>query len=649
MIIDKLTLYNFGIYAHKNTYEFTNKNSIVLIGGLNGRGKTTFLEAVLLALYGPKSFAFEESRLSTYGKYLQSYVNLRDGSKKSYVELTFSLNDPKEKYTIKRSWDAKSARTKEKIEVYLNGIYDSFLTENWGMFIENELPSALSKFFFFDGEKISALIEENVSEEMKKSIMALLGILNIESLDKDLSSLIRQVSRKSENANVQEAEDLKRNIEEKKLILSDLENGIQEKKSNIESLEKILEEQDTLYKNAGGKIQQEREYLNEEKGRLLSQRDNIEESLHNLASSALPLLMVKDLLEKIQQQDKEEYREKERKTVASFIKNMKNNSQEEYQDALETVLRQVLSHHNDNHEFIYDLSEEARYRLKNLLNYQFKEKKEELTNLKKETQNLNHKLQEVEQYLSVEVNTEDISSYQEKSKMIALELGEQKKEYEHLIDKKNQLESEIAKEESQHAKMVESLLSTLEKSDDNARIIRYSYLAKNILQKFKTRLQKMKLEELSYTVTQCYKVLANKTNLIERIVVDAETLELSYYSSENEYISPLSLSAGEKQLMIISLLWALAICSKNKLPVIIDTPLSRLDSDHRIALIERYFPNASDQTIILSTDTEIDEYYFNRIKNNVGDMFTLLYEEDSKATHIVPGYFGWEKNDSKTD
>ena len=58
--------------------------------------------------------------------------------------------------------------------------------------------------------------------------------------------------------------------------------------------------------------------------------------------------------------------------------------------------------------------------------------------------------------------------------------------------------------------------------------------------------------------------------------------------------------------MVISLLWALAICSKRKLPVIIDTPLSRLDSNHRTTLVQTYFPNASEQTIILSTDTEID-------------------------------------------
>ena len=90
--------------------------------------------------------------------------------------------------------------------------------------------------------------------------------------------------------------------------------------------------------------------------------------------------------------------------------------------------------------------------------------------------------------------------------------------------------------------------------------------------------------------------------------------------------------------MVISILWALAICSKKKLPVIIDTPLSRLDSLHRAALIKTYFPNAGEQTIILSTDSEIDSKYYQLMKDDIGDEFTLIYDERTKSTSIERGY-----------
>ena len=91
--------------------------------------------------------------------------------------------------------------------------------------------------------------------------------------------------------------------------------------------------------------------------------------------------------------------------------------------------------------------------------------------------------------------------------------------------------------------------------------------------------------------------------------------------------------------MVISLLWSLALCSKKKLPVIIDTPLSRLDSAHRVSLIETYFPQAGEQTIILSTDSEIDRNYYDIMKENIGDEYTLLYDDETKATTVIEGYF----------
>ena len=75
MIITKLIFNNFGVYAGNNIFEFESSKHVVLIGGMNGRGKTTFLEGVLLALYGANSFAYNESNYSSYGQYLKAFVN----------------------------------------------------------------------------------------------------------------------------------------------------------------------------------------------------------------------------------------------------------------------------------------------------------------------------------------------------------------------------------------------------------------------------------------------------------------------------------------------------------------------------------------------------------------------------------------------
>ena len=100
-----------------------------------------------------------------------------------------------------------------------------------------------------------------------------------------------------------------------------------------------------------------------------------------------------------------------------------------------------------------------------------------------------------------------------------------------------------------------------------------------------------------------------------------------------------TLSAGERTIYAVAMLWALAKTSGRVLPVIIDTPLGRLDSEHRFHLVERYFPFASHQVIILSTDTEVDEDYFRTLTAWTSHTFHLIFDQSEEATRVEDGYF----------
>jgi DNA sulfur modification protein DndD len=104
------------------------------------------------------------------------------------------------------------------------------------------------------------------------------------------------------------------------------------------------------------------------------------------------------------------------------------------------------------------------------------------------------------------------------------------------------------------------------------------------------------------------------------------------------------LSAGEKQIYAISMLWALGKTSGRPLPIIIDTPLARLDSDHRRLLVENYFPLASHQVIILSTDTEVDQGYFEELRPAVARAYHLDFDQTENSTTVKQGYF-WRERD----
>lgn len=240
--------------------------------------------------------------------------------------------------------------------------------------------------------------------------------------------------------------------------------------------------------------------------------------------------------------------------------------------------------------------------------------------------------------MSLDINDKELQEIYKKIKKAEQALIDDQVKMSELEQERSVANSRVMSATSEFSKYVESYLSTVELRDSSDRTIKYSNMALGIIEKYQVELQKRKTGVLAETVTECYKKLANKKNLIDKVEMDSDSLNMKYVSEDGNEIQKDSLSAGEQQLMVIATLWALAICSKKKLPVIIDTPLSRLDSMHRTSLIQTYFPNAGEQTIILSTDTEIDSRYYELMKDNVGDEFTLRYDELTKSTSIEIGY-----------
>ena len=77
--------------------------------------------------------------------------------------------------------------------------------------------------------------------------------------------------------------------------------------------------------------------------------------------------------------------------------------------------------------------------------------------------------------------------------------------------------------------------------------------------------------------------------------------------------------------------------------MIIDTPLGRLDSEHRGRMIEHYFPNASHQVIVLSTDTELDKQNFEKLSPHVSHAYHLVYNELADAPRWMSVTSGEQK------
>ena len=646
MIINRLTMYNFGVYAGTNTFEFTHKKPIVLIGGMNGRGKTTFLEAILLSLYGANSAAYKESKYNSYNQYLRSYVNRSHWSQSSYVELEFVLNEStNDTYVVRREWDALSKITKEKICVQQNGIYSEFLTKNWAMFVESILPSALSSFYFFDGEKIAELAVAKTDVQMKESIRSMLGITILEVLKKDLGRTIRRINKKGKsNEPSSKLDGLREERDQAISKLEQIDESVRLVAEKVETIQDELEELHKRYELQGGAVLEQRQKLIQKRAAIQTEITQNAESLIGMAATELPMVLVRDLISQIKLQAEDEHNDFIMQQALEQMDAYLSDFAGEHPDStgasrafVDFVRKQIEK--NATHQ-IYEMSDHALFQINELVESTLQESIDHTKTVFSNKIALKRQLDEVDSYLTLDINENELAAIYDQIKTNEAKLIEAQVELNQLQQERSSVNAVVIAKTAEYNRDVETYLQKIELQEDSDRLLKYSNMGLRMVDAYALELQKRKTGTLGKTITECYKKLANKKNLIQEIVMDAETLDLQYLDEKGDTVSKESLSAGEKQLMVIAILWALALCSKKKLPVIIDTPLSRLDSQHRASIISTYFPNASDQTIILSTDTEIDHNYYDMMKESVGDEFTLIYSEETKSTSIEKGYFG---------
>lgn len=646
MKINKLTLHNFGIYAGNHTLDLRNEKPVILIGGMNGYGKTTILEAVLLSLYGRRSFAIEENKLS-FSAYLNKLINNTDGTQKASVEISFTISwtDSEIEYTVHRSWDGSKTTPKLKTTVHKDGIYDSVLSDNWDVFIEEMLPSAIAPFFFFDGEKISDMALTSDESYMKNSVKTLLGIDIVDKAIHDIERAIKKYQKKVSNV------DLSKDIETAENDVHIAEKNVKKQLDQIGQLDirirklgnKLARLKDE-YSAAGGNLLKSRNEMLAQRTRLSTELDILSEKLMKLSHEDLPLLLVQPLLEDILSTSHDE---KEQQRVNVTLENLPKlykeyDSSESSGLIINEFIDYVKSTSKDIPE-VFNLSNSTYYKLDNMLNTSMQKQKNEVNSIQKKRHSLINKIHNADDYLSISINEEEVESKLIDILELTEEIAKMREQYSAIEVEIEEQKAKVALLEKERNKLIEIAVKDLEYTEEVNRIIEYSQKSLDVLNAYKVRLQEAKTKHLADTMTVCFKEIITKQNLIDVIKIDPATLSFEYYDALGQPVKRSSLSAGEKQLLVISMLWSLGICSRKTFPVIVDTPLARLDSNHRGTLINNYFPKASIQTVLLSTDSEIYGEYYKMLGEYIDKEYTLNYDAKQKQTKIIEGYFNHVK------
>ena len=426
MIIKRLEMHNFGVYAGDNQFVFEGDKPIVLIGGMNGRGKTTFLEAVLIALYGSNSFAYTESKYKSYAQYLRSFVNKSAEDKCCSVVLEFEIfNGDVERYVIKREWDTLTKKTEERIKVYKDGTLNEFLTNNWPLFVENILPSALSSFFFFDGEKIAEMAVDNSNNQLKNAIRAMLGITVLDALENDISRNIKRIHK--ENSSSETADGVQKLRDEKDEAadqLRSIEEQIEQAEIILTEDTNKLDELHHLYAVEGGNAVEKKQSIMQNRASLKAQLISEEERLYSISAEVLPLLMVSDLVSDIKLQATDEHNDSILRQAVSQLEVLLTDFEESYsgdtkasKDFYEYVRSQTA---DDCVESVYELSDQALFQVNELVETKITEARDLTEEILVSKRKLEKQISEQDSYLTLDINEKELQSIFSKIKKLIL-------------------------------------------------------------------------------------------------------------------------------------------------------------------------------------------------------------------------------------
>ena len=657
MILDELVLENFGVFRGRNVLSLTppsRRKPLVVVGGLNGAGKTTLLDAVQLALFGKRAPCVNGNG-GGYDGYLRGLIHrgVRP-SAGARLELSFRHRgaSSEHRYRVCRHWRTRFRTLQESVEVLRDDHPDRTLSDRWSESVEQFIPLGIARLVFFDGEKIEALADPNTSSEaLRAGVNALLGLGIVERLAADLMVFERRSKTKlvrgSDQTTVEAGErELRRLETERELWVG--ERG--SRQNVLDQARKRVEQCEARFCAEGGDLYERRKELEEERDACHRRVREAEDGLRDQATTLAPFLLVEDVITAAADRADQEWTAVEAQRTHEILtardrKVLKALRASKRSARLVEELGDLF--HRDREErksatrteVLLGASDFTRHELRRLSSGGLSVFRSSLVEAGRALLEAQADFEEADRTLSMVPVGESVKKLiedRDRARRAAIR-AEQK-----LGEAKSELDRIDHAKERQQARYERLLAEAAEQSleiDDIQRALHHSGRVRDTLDRFRSTLLERSCQSIASLVQEGFRHLLRKKGLITGVELDPEQLVLALRGPDGRNLPPERLSAGERQLLAVAILWALARACGRPLPHIVDTPLGRLDSTHRSHVVQRYFPSASHQVILLSTDEEITPPYWKRIHRHVGHAYTLAHDDRKGATSIREGYF----------
>jgi DNA sulfur modification protein DndD len=656
MIINEIQLTNIGAYRGSNTFDFRpdDKRNVILIGGENGAGKTTLLNAIKLGLFGSYGYGFK-TESAEYYKRVQSILNhnaKRIGENHFRIKLEFSLVDDFEKtdYVLYRYWKFTNQSLKESFELLANGKhlsdYDKDLFQSK---LKEVMPPQLLDLCLFDGEEISRIVNKDLLSDYLKNLSRVVFNLDLfEKLEDDLENYSSQ-SLNFEKMESLEKELYQLNQREKELRTKIVAAIAQEKELKLqrETLQDDYQRLKYDFENYGGLVKSERDEIIKQMNNIESERKHNMEKIRDFVSNLLPYYLSKDLLSQTREQIQNEeslqlFKQLKTKLTNDKMNHILQSISGSYEANDGQVLKeQVLNIMKPEKEInqIHGASFSESSLIENIFLMVSGDSKDNCMNIIEENRTKLNLHQELRGKLSVNDSTNEFSSMLQQMEEIQQSLLKLDQEINEQVIQLEEWKIDV----DLVIASINKIQHSLKDNDKTKSSFLESQKIITLSRRFREIQLKKKLQQVQIEATIMLKKIFRKHNYVSSIFIDHETYDVTLLDRHKELIEKSTLSAGEKEILLISIIWAIFKCSGRKVPFIFDTLLGRLDKTHKAAVLSEFIPNCGRQAIILSTDSEIDQHNYRILENNVAKEYMLDFNVEKQETRILNRYFPFKQ------
>ncbi len=661
MLIQRIKISNFKTYLSLDLdLTVDDDRPIILIGGSNGGGKTTLFEAISGALYGLKI----DNKEHFMELLNQGAINKVKPEISLQITFVGKVLGQQQKYILKRSYILNpQGRPLESVSLNMNGnmyVYGTMTAPKERVRAEQEiskiikanLPQELSQYFLFDAMQSSELLKKNVFQQtIRDNFENVLGFKKYLQLKRAAEKLQQEWAEQRLEAE-KEAKEYSSLCNQKEQLVIDLNVCLAEQDRLYKYMSSVEDEYQRAKEGAqqaanlskriqdvDGKIQAITEEAANYAENLKAFVDNIEINVFlpklasNLSQEINNILRVK---EQLQKQSTGAYPIETLRDVTSkiidYLKELSLCSQavDEENVISHIVAMQNTTNAKDPYDYLNTAEVDALRELPK------KGNGNQFVSIDRKRQDMEIQLANLDN-LRTEKRTLEQTQAGGNGLLIA-NYEDAKRSVDKLKTQEDSLKNEIQRLEKRIHQFDVQIQQEPDVKFDTLVKLRpfFDKVADNLLKKKKAQIETEMQSQLNRLLVS-YKGHVGRVELSDSM----ENFNIKLYHSAGNEISLNQLNAASKQIFIQVLLKVLRNLGDYNPPVMIDTVMGVLDNESRDALMEEYFPQLAEQTILLCTTSEIrtDSDYI-KLEPFISKTYTLHRNVEEQNTTIDEGYFG---------